>query len=71
MVASVIRNWAAELTPEAEAFAADLAHAAYEIALHRGISGPFADLELALWQQMREAVYDRAMEPCLTTGDAA
>jgi hypothetical protein len=47
-----------ELNTEAEAFVARLSRAAYEEALKRGINGPFADLELAIWQQVREVVRD-------------
>lgn len=45
--------------PEAEAFAARLTRAAYEVALRHGITGPFADLELDLWHELREVVRDR------------
>ncbi|HYH67732.1 MAG TPA: hypothetical protein VD866_23750 [Urbifossiella sp.] len=48
------------LTPAAEAFAADLARRAYEVALRHGIAGPFADLELALWREFREVVGGQA-----------
>ena len=44
------------LDPEAEALAARLTRAAYEVALRHGITGPFADLELDLWHELREAV---------------
>ncbi|MFO0801065.1 MAG: hypothetical protein U0804_26660 [Gemmataceae bacterium] len=47
------------LTPAAEAFVADLARAAYDVALRHGITGPFADLELALWRELRDVVRDR------------
>ncbi len=53
------RNWQADLAPEAEAYAADLARAAYEVALRHGITGPFADLELSLWREIREVVRER------------
>jgi hypothetical protein len=56
------------LPPAAEAFAADLARAAYEVALRHGIAGPFADLELALWRELRDVVRDRPAGCC---GDAA
>ncbi len=56
------------LTPAAEAFAAELARAAYEVALRYGIAGPFADLELALWRELRDVVRDR---PVGCRGDAA
>lgn len=56
------------LTPAAEAFAADLARAAYEVALRHGIAGPFADLELALWRELRDVVRDRSLG---CRGDAA
>ncbi|MBN9516974.1 hypothetical protein J0H58_00415 [bacterium] len=57
-----------DLTPAAESYAADLARAAYEVVLRHGISGPFADLELALWREMREVVRER---PAACRGDAA
>jgi hypothetical protein len=44
---------------EAEAFAARLTRAAYEVALRHGISGPFAELELDLWRELREVIRDR------------
>lgn len=47
------------LTPAAEAFVAALARAAYDVALRHGITGPFADLELALWRELREVVLGR------------
>ena len=47
------------LSPAAESYAADLARAAYEVALRHGISGSFADLELALWREMREVVREQ------------
>lgn len=56
------------LTPAAEAYAADLARAAYEVALRHGIAGSFADLELALWREMRAVVRER---PAACPGDAA
>ncbi len=56
------------LSPAAEAFAADLARAAYDVALRHGITGPFADLELALWRELRDVVRDRPVGCC---GDGA
>jgi hypothetical protein len=56
------------LTPAAEAFVADLARAAYDVALRHGITGPFADLELALWRELRDVVRER---PAGCRGDAA
>ena len=58
------RNWQADLAPEAEAYAADLARAAYEVALRHGITGPFADLELSLWREIREVVRERESDFC-------
>ncbi len=46
------------LDNDAEAFVARLSRAAYEEALKQGISGPFAELELAIWRQIREVVRD-------------
>ena len=66
------RNWQADLAPEAEAYAADLARAAYEVALRHGITGPFADLELSLWRKIREVVRDHDGNSCLlAAGDSA
>ncbi len=48
------------LDADAEAFAARLARAAYEVALRHGIKGPFTDLELALWRAVRAEVGGRA-----------
>jgi hypothetical protein len=60
----VATNWNHEpdapLDPEVEAFAARLTRAAYEVALRHGITGPFADLELDLWHELREVVRDRS-----------
>lgn len=56
------------LTPAAEAFVADLARAAYDVALRHGITGPFADLELDLWRALRAVVREQPPECC---GDAA
>lgn len=56
------------LAPATEAFVADLARAAYEVALRHGITGPFADLELALWRELRDVVRER---PDGCRGDAA
>ena len=56
-------NWGPEtrrpLDPEAEALAARLTRAAYEVALRHGITGPFADLELDLWKELREVIRNR------------
>lgn len=38
-----------------EEFLARLTTAAYEVALHHGLKGPFIDVELALWRRL-EAV---------------
>ena len=59
------RKWQADLAPEAEAYAADLARAAYDVALRHGISGPFADLELSLWREIREVVRTHESEFCM------
>jgi hypothetical protein len=45
-----------QLGPEAEAFVAHLTRAAYDVALRHGITGAFADLELAMWREMRAIV---------------
>ena len=49
------------ITIDREAFLARLATAAYQVALRHGIKGSFAELELALWRELR-AVYDHAGE---------
>lgn len=59
------RNWQADLAPEAEAYAADLTRAAYEVALRHGIIGPFADLELSLWREIREVVREHESDFCM------
>jgi hypothetical protein len=48
------------IDPEVEAFAARLTRAAYEVALRHGITGPFTDLELDLWHELREVVRTRS-----------
>jgi hypothetical protein len=48
------------LDPEIEAFAARLTRAAYEVALRHGITGPFTELELDLWHELREVVRARS-----------
>lgn len=45
-----------ELDTDTEAFVARLTRAAYDEALRHGIAGPFAELELAIWRQLREVV---------------
>jgi len=49
----------------AEALLAELAAAAYGVALRHGIKGPFIDVELELWRELR-AVLGRGTEaaPC-------
>lgn len=56
------------LTPAAEAFVADLARAAYDVALRHGITGPFADVELDLWRALRSVVRE---QPAACCGDEA
>jgi hypothetical protein len=51
------------LDPDAEAFAARLARAAYVVALRHGVRGAFPDLELGLWKELREVVRDRPDPP--------
>jgi hypothetical protein len=45
---------------------AELAEAAYTVALRHGLKGPFIDVELELWRELR-VVLDRHEEdaPCL------
>jgi len=45
----------------AEEFLAELAAAAYNVALRHGIKGPFIDVELDLWRELR-VVLDRHEE---------
>ncbi|MDB5313950.1 MAG: hypothetical protein JWO38_8152 [Gemmataceae bacterium] len=71
MVATVRRNPTLDLAPEAEAFVAELARAAYEVALRHGITGPFADLELALWREVREVVREHESGMCPAAGGPA
>jgi hypothetical protein len=44
------------LAPDGEAFLAALTRAAYDVALRHGVTGPFTDLELDLWHELREVV---------------
>jgi hypothetical protein len=50
----------------AEDLLAELTTAAYRVALRHGIKGPFIDVELELWRELRR-VLDRHEEnsPCL------
>jgi len=41
--------------PMLEEMEAELTQAAYQVALRRGFSGSFLDVELGLWQALREA----------------
>ncbi|HEY7328662.1 MAG TPA: hypothetical protein VH592_13540 [Gemmataceae bacterium] len=50
-----------ESAPVAEEFLAELATAAYGVALRHGIKGPFIDMELDLWRELR-IVLDRHEE---------
>ena len=51
----------AESAPIAEELLAELAAAAYGVALRHGIKGPFIDVELDLWRELR-VVLDRHEE---------
>jgi hypothetical protein len=51
----------AEPASIAEELLAELAEAAYGVALRHGIKGPFIDVELDLWRELR-AVLDRHEE---------
>ena len=46
----------------AEALLAELAAAAYGVALRHGIKGPFIDVELELWRELRAVLREAA--PC-------
>ena len=41
----------------AEGFLAELTDAAYRVALRHGIKGTFVDLELDLWQALRQVLH--------------
>jgi hypothetical protein len=49
--------------PVDEDFLAELTEAAYEAALRHGLKGPFVDVELELWRELR-AVLGRREEVC-------
>jgi|GEM_PF-4322519 len=60
MVAPVSLSDAAQdavLVADADALAARLTRAAYEVALRHHPGRPFTDLELALWRAIREVVH--------------
>lgn len=40
---------------------ARIADAAYQVALQHGFSGPFVDMELAIWSAVREELTSRTM----------
>jgi hypothetical protein len=42
-----------------EQLVAELAAAAYGVALRHGLKGPFIDVELDLWRALREVLGDR------------
>lgn len=50
-----------ESAPMVEEILAELAAAAYGVALRHGIKGPFIDIELDLWRELR-VVLDRHEE---------
>ncbi|HKA06798.1 MAG TPA: hypothetical protein VKD71_06035 [Gemmataceae bacterium] len=45
-------------TIDRETFVARLATAAYQVALRHGIKGSFAELELAMWRELRNLCDD-------------
>jgi hypothetical protein len=45
-------------TIDRDAFVARLATAAYQVALRHGIKGSFAELELAMWRELRTVCDD-------------
>jgi hypothetical protein len=45
-----------EAASAAEHFLAELAQAAYGVALRHGIKGPFIDVELELWRELRSVL---------------
>lgn len=54
-----------ESAPIVEELLAELAAAAYGVALRHGIKGPFIDVELDLWRELR-VVLDRHEEDGLS-----
>jgi hypothetical protein len=46
-----------------ENFAAELTSAAYAVALRHGVEDKWLDLELELWEALREMVKKRGQEP--------
>jgi hypothetical protein len=49
----------------AEELLAELAQAAYRVALRHGIKGPFIDIELDLWRELRRVLARReGVDPC-------
>jgi hypothetical protein len=48
--------WADPKDDPAATFVARLTDAAYAVALRHGVKGSFADLELALWRELRAVV---------------
>jgi hypothetical protein len=44
------------IQPEDEDLAARLAAAAYRVALQHGLRGPFIDVELDLWRELRAVI---------------
>jgi hypothetical protein len=51
-----------EDTDGAERLLAELAAAAYGVALRHGLKGPFIDVELELWRELRAVLTEAA--PC-------
>jgi hypothetical protein len=45
---------------DTEALLAELTEAAYRVALQQGIKGPFLDLELQLWRELRRVLARQA-----------
>jgi hypothetical protein len=43
----------------AEGLLAELTEAAYRVALRHGLKGPFVDVELDLWRELRRVLGDR------------
>jgi hypothetical protein len=51
--------------PDEEDLLAELAAAAYGVALRHGIKGPFIDVELELWRELRDVLKRQEESACL------
>jgi hypothetical protein len=62
-----------ELWTTNEGFLADLTDAAYRVVLRHGLQGPFLDVELELWRELRAVIAKErlAMDPAVPAAFAA